>query len=103
MVTGFDGGINSAILRYVGAPEGDTDTDMDPSTRPLRETDLHPLGHGKGATGFPWQGDADVVLSLFHEFDASLLRYKIILQLQLSDCSGIQHPFHLHGVHRHFH
>jgi iron transport multicopper oxidase len=74
---GFEGGINSAILRYVGAPERDPETNMGPSIRPLRETDLSPLGPGKIAPGLPWPGGADVVLSLVHEFDASSLRYKM--------------------------
>ena len=76
-LTGFEDGINSAILRYVGAPERDPETDMAPSIRPLRETDLSPLGPGKIAPGFPWPGGADVVLSLFQESDASSLRFKM--------------------------
>ncbi|KAF8994967.1 laccase 2 [Cyathus striatus] len=40
---GFDGGINSAILRYIGAPDVDPNTTQTPSTIPLLETSLHPL------------------------------------------------------------
>ncbi|KAJ7474865.1 laccase 1 [Mycena latifolia] len=60
--TGFDGGINSAILRYVNAPASD------PSTVPtlnntLVETSLHPLVPTK-VPGIPQPGGADVVLNL---------------------------------------
>ncbi|KJA21959.1 multicopper oxidase, partial [Hypholoma sublateritium FD-334 SS-4] len=41
--TGFGGGVNSAILRYVGAPSVEPNTTQTPSTRPLLETNLHPL------------------------------------------------------------
>jgi hypothetical protein len=38
---GFNGGINSAILRYVGAPEEEPiDRDFDPRNE-LKESDLH--------------------------------------------------------------
>ena len=41
---GFEGGINSAILRYDTALEVEPATIMPPvSVSPLRETDLHPL------------------------------------------------------------
>jgi iron transport multicopper oxidase len=76
-LTGFAGGINSAILRYVGAPARDPETDMVPSIRPLRETDLSPLGPVKIAPGLPWPGGADVVLNLFLEMDVSIMRFKV--------------------------
>ncbi len=41
--TGFEGGVNSAILRYVGAPNVEPSSTQTPSTRPLLETNLHPL------------------------------------------------------------
>ena len=42
--TGFAGGINSAILRYDGAPAAEPAAiDPPPSVKPLVETDLHPL------------------------------------------------------------
>ncbi|CAL1710123.1 unnamed protein product [Somion occarium] len=40
---GFSGGINSAILRYQGAPVQEPTTSQTPSANPLREADLHPL------------------------------------------------------------
>ncbi|KAF7344051.1 Laccase A [Mycena venus] len=54
---GFDNGINSAILRYVGAPICDPTTTATTSVNPLVETNLHPLvatpvpgTHAVGAT-----------------------------------------------------
>ena len=40
---GFDNGINSAILRYEGAPVAEPTTVEKTSTKPLNEVDLHPL------------------------------------------------------------
>jgi hypothetical protein len=39
--SGFDGGINSAILRYEGAPDSDPVSVQPPSVMPLNEVDLH--------------------------------------------------------------
>ena len=72
---GFDGGINSAILKYVNAPATDPDT-PDPttpkvaSTNPLLETNLHPLTN-PGAPGKPIPGGADVTLNLKIGFDSN--------------------------------
>ena len=41
--TGFENGINSAILRYVGASVEEPSTALTKSAKPLKETDLHPL------------------------------------------------------------
>ena len=41
--TGFAGGINSAILRYKGAPVAEPTTTQTTSTKPLQEPNLHPL------------------------------------------------------------
>ncbi len=41
--TGFAGGLNSAILRYAGAPDADPTTSQTPSVIPLVESDLHAL------------------------------------------------------------
>lgn len=38
---GFDGGINSAILRYVGAPDAEPTVNQTVPGRQLLETDLH--------------------------------------------------------------
>ena len=40
---GFANGINSAILRYKGAPEVEPTTNQTTPRLPLNETDLHPL------------------------------------------------------------
>ncbi|CAL1710124.1 unnamed protein product [Somion occarium] len=64
---GFSGGINSAILRYQGAPVQEPTTSQTPSANPLREADLHPLV----ATPVPGQatpGGADVVKNLVFGF-----------------------------------
>ncbi|TFK49626.1 hypothetical protein OE88DRAFT_1736630 [Heliocybe sulcata] len=37
------GGVNAAILRYVGAPNTEPTTAQTPSVMPLQETNLHPL------------------------------------------------------------
>ena len=65
---GFDGGINSAILRYISAPEIDPVTPEVASTNPMLETNLHPLSN-PGAPGKPIPGDADVKLNLKIVFD----------------------------------
>ncbi len=41
--SGFANGINSAILRYKGAPAHEPNSTQTPSRRPLVETDLRPL------------------------------------------------------------
>ncbi|KAI3604175.1 laccase [Moniliophthora roreri] len=54
----FKEGINSAILRYVGAPVREPrDEDWEPS-RTLKEQDLHPL-ENPGAPGQPFPGGVD--------------------------------------------
>lgn len=70
---GFDGGINSAILKYINAPIIDP-TSPDPTTpevpliNPMIETNLHPLSN-PGAPGVPTPGAADVNLNLLIEFN----------------------------------
>jgi iron transport multicopper oxidase len=60
---GFEGGINSAILRYAGSPEADPTTIQSKSVIPLMESNLHPL-ENPGAPGLPHVGGADVLLNL---------------------------------------
>jgi iron transport multicopper oxidase len=60
---GFDGGVNSAILRYVGAPETEPTTPLTESKLPLLETNLHALDN-PGAPGKPEVGGVDVAVSL---------------------------------------
>ena len=61
--TGFVGGINSAILRYIGAPIAEPTTSEVTSTNPLVETNLHPISN-LAAPGKPTPGAADVNLNL---------------------------------------
>lgn len=78
---GFDGGINSAILRYEGAPVSEPTTQQGSLSNSLNEVDLHPLiptpvvcillsyhlisllNHTK-QPGKPWPGGVDVVHNL---------------------------------------
>ncbi|KAF7318712.1 Laccase A [Mycena chlorophos] len=64
---GFDNGINSAILRYVGANAVDPVTTASTSTNPFVETNLHPLT-AMPVPGLPVQGGADVNLNLAISF-----------------------------------
>ncbi|KAF5326107.1 hypothetical protein D9611_000581 [Ephemerocybe angulata] len=78
--TGFAGGINSAILRYVGAPNADPTTSQAPNSNTLVETDLHPLTGLLGspaAPGTPTQGAADVNLNLDILFDFAALKFRV--------------------------
>ncbi|KAG1732112.1 laccase [Suillus lakei] len=59
----FNGGLNSAILRYWGAPAADPTTNYTDSTMPMLETNLHTLIN-PGAPGIPEYGKADINLNL---------------------------------------
>lgn len=59
----FDGGLNSAILRYDGAPLEDPTTEPGPYVLPFDEAALHPLIN-PGAPGIPEVGKADVNINL---------------------------------------
>ncbi|KAH7891028.1 laccase [Phlebopus sp. FC_14] len=59
----FHGGLNSAILRYNGAPDADPTSNQTKSVMPLLETNLHTLVH-PGAPGIPGYGKADINLKL---------------------------------------
>jgi len=63
---GFGGGINSAILRYKGAPDdADPTSEQTSSVIPLQETDLHMLDRASAAVpGKPAPGGVDVALNL---------------------------------------
>nr|VWO94552.1 Calcium dependent mitochondrial carrier protein [Ganoderma boninense] len=67
--TGFASGINSAILRYKGAPEQEPNSIQTPSLRPLVETDLQPLTK-PAAPGKPYPGGVDYPLHLSLGFSA---------------------------------
>uniref|UniRef100_A0A8H7XYK1 laccase n=1 Tax=Psilocybe cubensis TaxID=181762 RepID=A0A8H7XYK1_PSICU len=68
--TGFDGGINSAILRYVNATAEDPTTNSTASN-PLVETNLVPLD-GAAAPGTPGVGLADVNIDLEFSFNGTM-------------------------------
>ncbi|KAJ6560258.1 laccase [Mycena capillaripes] len=70
----FTGGVNSAILRYTHAPISDPTTTNTTSTKPLLETDLHPLT-ACDVPGLPKPGGADVKINLNIGLDLSILRY----------------------------
>ncbi|KAI5120437.1 hypothetical protein M0805_009899 [Coniferiporia weirii] len=57
------GGINSAILRYDGAPISEPTTNQTANPVVMNESDLHPLIN-PGAPGLPFVGGADVVKTL---------------------------------------
>lgn len=73
--TGFANGVNSAILRYAGAPVAEP-TSQTTSVNPLKETSLSPLQH-PGAPGKPVRGGADVNLNLNIVFNTTALRFFI--------------------------
>jgi iron transport multicopper oxidase len=56
---GFDGGVNSAILRYVGAKKVEPATPLVAPRNPLIEANLHTLHH-QGVPGRPEIGGVDV-------------------------------------------
>ncbi|RXW15277.1 hypothetical protein EST38_g10573 [Candolleomyces aberdarensis] len=74
--TGFVGGLNSAILRYVGAPNADPVSTQAPSTNPLIEASLQPLT-SPAAPGPPAPDGADVNINLDILFDPASLTFKV--------------------------
>ncbi|KAJ7607590.1 yellow laccase [Roridomyces roridus] len=70
--TGFANGINSAILRYAGAPNANPTTTASTSSNPLIETNLHPLVN-TAVPGAPHPGGADVNLNLQITFTGTQL------------------------------
>lgn len=75
-IPGFAGGINSAILRYSGAPVSEPLTVQHPSIMPLLETALVP-STSPAAPGIPAQGQADVVINIAHDFDFDSFHYRM--------------------------
>nr|ADK13091.1 laccase [Trametes gibbosa] len=68
--TGFAGGINSAILRYDGAPAVEPTTTQTASVIPLVETNLHPLVH-MPVPGLPTPGGVDKPLNFAFNFNGT--------------------------------
>jgi iron transport multicopper oxidase len=77
---GTDGGTNSAILRYDGAPiEDPSTTDQIAPTNPLNEALLRPLSTivNPGVPGTHTLGAADISLNLALDFSASDNKFTI--------------------------
>ncbi|KAJ3482308.1 hypothetical protein NLI96_g7061 [Meripilus lineatus] len=67
----YIGGLNSAILRYVGAPEEEPTTVQTGGHNTLQESHLHPLVP-KPVPGLPFPGGVDYALNLAFSFDKGL-------------------------------
>lgn len=76
-VTGFAGGLNSAVLRYLGSNRTADPTSLQTtSIIPLVESTLVPLTN-PGAPGLPHVGGADVLLNLNLALNFTALRFTI--------------------------
>ncbi|KAJ7111331.1 laccase 2 [Mycena epipterygia] len=73
---GFDNGINSAVLRYVGAAVVDPSTNATTATAALVETNLHPL-NGPAVPGTAVAGGADVTLNLVITLDFTSFTFDV--------------------------
>ncbi|KAJ7921435.1 laccase [Mycena leptocephala] len=73
---GFDNGINSAILRYVGAAVVDPATNATTAVAPLVETNLHPLV-AMPVPGTHAVGAADVTLNLAITLDFTTFTFRV--------------------------
>ena len=71
----FTGGLNSAILRYRGAPDDEPTTSQNINNL-LVETNLHPLTD-QAAPGIPEPGAADVNLNLDIQFNVQDHEYTV--------------------------
>ncbi|OBZ71590.1 Laccase-2 [Grifola frondosa] len=69
-VLGFAGGINSAILRYVGAPAEEPTITNQSSINPLNEVDLHALVN-PGVPGKHFPGGVDLAINLEFSFNGT--------------------------------
>ncbi|KAJ7598438.1 laccase [Mycena floridula] len=74
--TGFINGMNSAILRYVGAPIADPTTIQSVSLTPMLETSLSPL-ENPGAPGSPTIDGVDIDLALNLNFDFTTFKFTV--------------------------
>lgn len=73
-VSNFTNGLNSAILRYAGAPEADPMNRTWPLVNVLNETSLHARDNPQ-APGLPYQGGADVSINLVGTMNSVTLEY----------------------------
>ena len=77
-VTGFAGGINSAVLRYLGAPvDQDPSTTQTPNSNPLLEQNLHPFNPLALVPGPPTLGGADVSINIDFSFDFTTFQFVV--------------------------
>ncbi|KAF8990705.1 laccase [Cyathus striatus] len=76
LTDGFDHGINSAILRYKGAPKSEPPVSKIIAGKLLEETDLHPLTN-PAAPGIPQPGHADVNINLALAFNATSFKFSV--------------------------
>lgn len=74
--TTFDGGVNSAILRYTGAPIADPKSTQQTDRKLLVEADLHPKSD-PSAPGNPTPDGADVTFNLDLAFDEEAFKFSI--------------------------
>ncbi|KAG6822997.1 hypothetical protein H0H93_004420, partial [Arthromyces matolae] len=72
----YNGGINSAILRYNGAPSVDPITSQKIHPKLLVESELHPLDN-PAAPGAPKHGGADVSINLDIGIDLTTFQYSM--------------------------
>nr|AIS92516.1 laccase VV-LAC6 [Volvariella volvacea] len=76
--TGFYGGLNSAILRYKGAPMEDPKTPYKPSTNPLYEYNLRNLVPNEVPGTKPgYVSPPDVSLTLDSDFNFDIMKFTI--------------------------
>ncbi|KAG6917343.1 hypothetical protein DXG01_002914 [Tephrocybe rancida] len=73
---GFDGGRNSAILRYAGAPARRPTTTQRSPTQPLKEVNLHALIN-PAAPGLARPGGADVNINIVTTFNSTSSKYEM--------------------------
>ena len=96
----FDGGQNSAIMRYFGAPDKEPTTEHGPYVLPFNEGTLQPL-FGAGAPGIPELGKADININLVIGNTQGLYTVNNVsfvpppLPILLQILSGWRHPSQL--------
>lgn len=72
----FENGVNSAILRYKGAPNTEPKSKQQDTRNELMEADLHPMSPSL-PLGRPTPDGADLTFNLTLNFDLSSLRFSI--------------------------
>ncbi|KAF9445763.1 multicopper oxidase [Macrolepiota fuliginosa MF-IS2] len=72
----FTNGVNSAILRYSGAPNTDPVSTQQATQRKLVETELHPMS-SPFAPGSPTPDGADYVFNLTFDFDFTTFLFTV--------------------------